>query len=172
MVVLTRHQLVRGAERREVLESNRNITERKQSEIERERLVADLQAQSEELQAQGEELQAQSEEMQVQNEELIVQRETIVRESELRAGLNAIAGLLHSTLEPDEVISRTLAEATHTLNLDGAAIELSEEDAWPMRYADGLPSNDLGRPLTGEPVIARLVAAHRRGAGARRCQPP
>ncbi len=160
VVVLTRHQLVRGADGVErVLESNRNITERKQSEIERERLVADLQAQSEELQAQGEELQAQSEEMAVQNEELIVQRETIVRESELRAGLNAIAGLLHSTLEPDEVISCTLAEATHTLNLDGAAIELREEDAWPMRYADGLPSNDLGRPLTGEPVIARLVAA-------------
>ena len=141
-----------------------DISKRHRAQLEGQRLLEEsrtqaemLQAQTEELQTQGEELQTQSEELQVQNEELLSQRDSIVRESELRAGLNAIAELLHSTLEPDEVVKRTLHEAARTLALDAAAIELREGDDWPVRYAEGLPTDDLGRPLLGEPVIARYV---------------
>ena len=81
-----------------------------------------------------------------------------MRESELRAGLNAIGALLHSTLETDEVLRLTLREATRVLGVDGAAIELREGDAWPVRHAHGLPDDALGRPLLDEPLIAHLVA--------------
>ena len=128
-----------------------DTTERKRAEEERQRLL-------EESHAKAEELQSQSEEMQAQNEELLAQRDTIVRESELRAALNAIGTLLHSTIEPDEVMRRSLAEAIRALDLGAAAIELNEGDSWPVRYAAGLPEAHLGRPLTDEPVIARLVA--------------
>jgi PAS domain S-box-containing protein len=174
VVVLTRHQLVRGADGVErVLESNRDITSLRRADAERQRLFEEsqsfaeellvqnekLQTQGEELQAQSEELQAQGEELQVQNEELLVQRDTIARESELRAGLNAITALLHSTLEPDEVIEHTLVEAKRTLGVDAVAVELREGDSWPVRYAEGLPADDLGQPLLVEPVIARAVAS-------------
>ena len=149
---------VGGPQSREVGILFDDITERHGAEQESQRLLEESQAQAEELQAQNEELQAQSEEMQVQNEELGAQRDTIVHESELRAGLNAIAALLNSTFESDEVIRRTLGEATRALGVDAAAIELREGDAWPVRYAEGLPTDELGRPLLGEPVIARSVA--------------
>ena len=156
---------VGGSESRQVGILFNDITARHVAEVEGRRLLEEsqtqaeeLQAQSEELQIQAEELQMQAEELQVQNEELLAQRDTIVHESELRAGLNAIGELLHSTLEPDEVIGRTLGEATRTLAIEAAAIELNEGDTWPMRYGEGLPSDGLGRPLIGEPVIARLVA--------------
>jgi PAS domain S-box-containing protein len=173
VVVLSRHQLVVGNDGIErVLESNRDITERKRAEEERQRLLEEsqvqaeelaaqteeLQTQTEELQTQGEELQVQSEELQVQNAELLAHRDATLRESELRAGLNAIGALLHSTHEPDQVMRRALAEATRALAIDAAAIELDEGDTWPVRFAEGLPLEALGSPLTGEPVIARLVA--------------
>jgi len=121
-----------------------DISERHRAELENQRLL--------------EEFQTQAEELQVKNEELLAQRDSIVRDNELRAGLNAIAELLHSALEPEEVVRRILHEATRVLALDAAAIELGEGDTWPVRYAEGLPTDNLGRPLLGEPVIARFVA--------------
>ena len=125
--------------------------ERRRAEIERQRLFEDSQTKAEELQTQGEVLR-------VQNEELVAQRDAIARESGLRAGFNAIAALLHSTLETDELLTLTLREAARVLGVEAAVIELNERDTWSVRYAHGLPDEGLGRPLTGEPVIARLVA--------------
>jgi PAS domain S-box-containing protein len=125
--------------------------ERRRAELDRQRLFEDSQTQAEELRTQGEELR-------LQNDELVAQRDAIARESELRAGLNAISALLHSTLETDEVLRLTLREATRVLGVDGAAIELRAGDAWPVRYAHGLPDDALGRPLIDEALIARLVA--------------
>ncbi len=135
-----------------------DITERKRTEEERQRLLEDSQAQAEELQTQSEELRVQGEELQVRYDEELAGRAALLRENELRAGLNAIGELLHSTLEPGEVMRRALGEATHALAIDAAAIELREGDSWPVRYAEGLPQEALGTPLMGEPVISRLVA--------------
>ncbi len=138
-----------------------DITERKQAEEERQRLLEESQAQTEELRTQGEELRVQSDELQAQFDEELLQRKALMRESELRAGLNAIGELLHSTLEPDEVMRRALGEATRALAIDAATIELNEGGTWPMRYVEGLPAETLGAPLTGEPVISRLAAYSR-----------
>ena len=142
-----------------------DITGRKRAEEDRQRLLEDSQAQGEELQAQAEELQTQAEEMQIQgeelraqSEELFTQRDELLRESELRAGLNALTLLLHSTLKPDEVMRRALVEATRVLAIDAAAIALPEGGTWPVRFAAGLPPEALGSPLTGEPAISRLLA--------------
>jgi len=135
-----------------------DIGERHRAEEEREHLLEESQAQAEELQAQSEELRVQGEELQLHYDEQLTQRAALIRENELRAGLNAIGQLLHSTLEPDEVMQRALGEATRALAIDAAAIELREGDAWPVRYAEGLPAEALGSALTGEPVIARQVS--------------
>jgi PAS domain S-box-containing protein len=135
-----------------------DITERHRAEQDNQRLLEESQAQSEELQTQTEELQIQGDALQAQNAELVAQRDELVRESELRAGLNALALLLHSTLKPDEVMRLALAEATRALGIDAAAIELPEDDNWLVRFAAGLPGEVLGSPLIGEPVISRLVA--------------
>ena len=135
-----------------------DISERKRAALERDRLASDIQAQSAALQIQSEELQTRTEELQVQNEELLAQHDVIVRENELRAGLNTISELLHSTLAADEVVGRTLAEAVRVLDVEAAAIELREGEAWPVRYAAGLPADEVGQPLLGEPVAARLAA--------------
>jgi PAS domain S-box-containing protein len=135
-----------------------DITERKRAEEERQRILEDSQAQAEELQSQSEELRLQGDELQAQFDEQLLQRAALLRENELRAGLNVIGELLHSTLEPDEVMRRALGEAARALAIDAAAIELREADSWPVRYAEGLPADALGSPLTGEPVISRLIA--------------
>ncbi len=149
---------VGGPESRQVGILFNDISERHRVEEERQHLLEESQAQAEELQAQGEELRIQSEELQAHYDEQLTQRNDLLRESELRAGLNAIGQLLHSTLEPHEVMRRALAEATRALGIDAAAIELSEGDAWPLCYAEGLPVEAMGSSLLGEPVIARLVA--------------
>ncbi len=135
-----------------------DISERHRAEEERQRLLDESLAQAEELQTQSEELRAQGEELKAHYDEQLVQRAALLRENELRAGLNAIGELLHSTLEPGEVMRRALGEATRALAIDAAAIELNEGGAWPTRYSEGLPVEALGAPLIGEPVIARLVA--------------
>ena len=139
-----------------------DITERKQAEEERRHLLEASQTQTEELQAQSEKLRVQGAELQAQYDAELAHRDALLRENELRVGLNAIAELLHSTLEPDEVMGRALGEAAHALAIDVAAIELREDDAWPVRYGEGLPADALGSPLIDEPVIERLVAHSRR----------
>ena len=135
-----------------------DVTERKRADQVRQRLLEESQTQAEELQAQSEELRVKGDELRVQYDAELTQRATLLRENELRAGLNAIGQLLHSTLEPDEVMQRALGEATGALAIDAAAIELSEGGTWPIRYAEGLPAEALGAALIDEPVIARLVA--------------
>jgi PAS domain S-box-containing protein len=149
---------VGGPESRQVGILFNDISERHRAEEERQRLLEESQAQAEELQTQSEELRVQGEELQVRYDEELAGRAALLRENELRAGLSAIGELLHSTLEPDEVMRRALGEATRALAIDAAAIELSEGGAWPVRYAEGLPTEALGSPLAGEPAIARLVA--------------
>ena len=107
-------------------------------------------------------MRVQGAELQAQYDAELAHRDALLRENELRVGLNAIAELLHSTLEPDEVMGRALGEAAHALAIDVAAIELREDDTWPVRYGEGLPADALGSPLIDEPVIERLVAHSRR----------
>jgi PAS domain S-box-containing protein len=135
-----------------------DVTERKQGDQARQGLLEESQTQAEELEIQSEELRVQGEELRVRYDAELAQRAAILRENELRAGLNAIGELLHSSLEPDEVMQRALGEATRALGIDAAAVELREGDAWPIRYAEGLPAEATGSPLLGEPVVARLVA--------------
>ena len=136
-----------------------DITERKRVDEERQRMLEESQAQTEELQTQSEELRVQGDELEAQYDVQLAQRAVLLRENELRAGLNTIGQLLHSTLEPGEVMRRALEEAARALAIDAAAIELRESGTWPVRYAEGLPAEALGSALIGEPVIARLVSS-------------
>ena len=147
-----------GPESRQVGILFNDISERHRAEAERQHLLEESQAQAEVLRTQSEELRAQGEALQAHYDAQLTQRAALVRENELRAGLNTIGQLLHSTLEPGEVMLRALGEATRALGIDAAAIELREGDTWPVRHAEGLPAGTLGSPLLGEPVIARLVS--------------
>jgi PAS domain S-box-containing protein len=138
--------------------------ERQRVADERDVLIDDLQVQDaesewrrRELQAQSEELQAQSEELRVRNEELQARRIEFERRASLAEALTAIDHVIHSTLDADEVMRRVVVQAREALGVDASVVELRQAERWPVRYAEGLPREALGLPLTPEPIISRRV---------------
>ncbi len=80
------------------------------------------------------------------------------RSRRLSEALNSINSLIHSTLRMEDIMRRVVREAAVALDADAVAIELREGDASPVRYAEGLPPDHLGRSLTGGSTISRAVA--------------
>jgi serine phosphatase RsbU (regulator of sigma subunit)/anti-sigma regulatory factor (Ser/Thr protein kinase) len=80
------------------------------------------------------------------------------RARRLTEALNDVDALIHSTLSMDEIMRRLVGEATLALDVDAAAIELREDDMWPVRFAKNLPPDVIGRPLTKDSVVSRTVA--------------
>ena len=70
------------------------------------------------------------------------------RAQRLTEALNDVDALIHSTLSMDEIMRRLVGEAALALDTDAAAIELREDDMWPVRFAKNLPPDVIGRPLT------------------------
>ena len=78
IIVESRQQLIRDTSNRNiVIESNRDITERKKAENYKQKLLETEQQLTEELSATNEELQATSEELQTSNEELIITKNNL-----------------------------------------------------------------------------------------------
>jgi PAS domain S-box-containing protein len=123
----------------------REISERKRVEDERQRLLERSQAQAQELQAQSEALRAQTKEL--------AER---VRFAE---ALNRISHLVHSSLEFDKILQRSLDEAVSALHSDAGLIELREEGAWVVRSQCGSGPIDLGMRLTDaqSPIAMRAL---------------
>ena len=149
---------------------NARLFEEQQSQGER------LRAQSEELQSQSEELQVQSEELQSQNEELKSQSEELhVQTDELRThsadlaergrlaeALNDIGGLVHSTLDFDDIMQRALERGVQTLAVDAGTIETRDGPEWIVRYQTGFATTDVGLRLSSKEAPNASLVERRR----------
>jgi PAS domain S-box-containing protein len=94
VVVETRQQVIDVGGRQLVLETNRDVTERKRMEAEREELPAEQQQLNEELATANEELRAQADELMAQDEELRTSYEPAMFRNP-RIGKCMTAGALH-----------------------------------------------------------------------------
>ncbi|MHB0975575.1 MAG: SpoIIE family protein phosphatase [Candidatus Aquicultorales bacterium] len=90
-----------------------------------------------------------------------------VKARKLSEELNRINVAITSTLSFDEIMRRVVTESAKAIGSEAAAIEMREETAdfeerWLVRYAYGLPDQQIGRPLTGEaPAITAMAARER-----------
>jgi PAS domain S-box-containing protein len=83
----------------------------------------------------------------------------LAERAELAEALNRVNRLVHSTLEFDEVVQRSLDEGMRVLGLDGGLIELREESGWLVRYQRGFGPATLGVRTSDAhvPVAVRAV---------------
>ena len=115
-----------------------------------EELAEELQVQTRDLQASGEELQVQAAELREQSEEIAVR-------AALAEALNAINGVVHSTLDFGDIMQRALDRGVSALGVDAGTIELREEGSWVIACQHGLSGEGVGARLSAEqaPIAAR-----------------
>ncbi len=58
--------------------------------------------------------------------------------------MNRIGGLIHSTLDFDEIMQRVISEAAQAVGSETAAISLHQGDHWVVRYVHGFPQEVIG----------------------------
>ncbi|MHB1341946.1 MAG: MASE3 domain-containing protein [Coriobacteriia bacterium] len=78
------------------------------------------------------------------NEALAISEATIRQAKAFSDAMNDIDTSMNSTLELDEVLSRTIVQATTAMHADAAAISLREGDAWVVRYVYHMPDSLVG----------------------------
>jgi serine phosphatase RsbU (regulator of sigma subunit)/methanogenic corrinoid protein MtbC1 len=81
----------------------------------------------------------------------------------LSTALNAINGLIHSTLRPDEVMQRVLAQVAAAVGADSVLVALKHGDAWSAAY--GYPEapgdNHADVPIAEAPFVLAAVDQRR-----------
>lgn len=78
------------------------------------------------------------------NEALAASERTIRRGKEFSDAMNAIDASVNSTLELDEILSRTIVQATTAIRADAAAISLLVNDAWVVSHVHHMPESLVG----------------------------
>jgi PAS domain S-box-containing protein len=108
-----------------------DITERKRATAERQAVIEELEARSSQL----------------------------AERVRLSESLETVNQALHSTLEFDAIMQRSLDEGIKALRLEAGSIELREQDAWLVRYQRGFGPAHLGARLTDAeaPIAARAL---------------
>lgn len=91
----------------------------------------------------------------IRNAELFAERG---RQAEFAEALNRINQAVHSTLNFDEIMRRSVLEATQAAGLDASAIHLQEDGNWRFAYSYGLTSemSEL-RLAPGEAPLSEMV---------------
>ncbi len=62
----------------------------------------------------------------------------------LSRSMHRIGGLIHSTLDFDEIMQRVISEAAQAVDSETAAISLRQGDHWIVRYVHGFPPDVIG----------------------------
>ena len=91
---------------------------------------------------------------------LQAQTDALAERADLADALNAINGVVHSTLDFDDIMQRALAQGVAALNADAGTIELREEDSWVVAHQHGLSGEEVGLRLGAEqaPIASRAWA--------------
>lgn len=66
------------------------------------------------------------------------------RKQSLSRSMNRIGGLIHSTLDFDEIMQRVIAEAAQAVGSETAALSLRQGHHWVVRYVHGFPQDVIG----------------------------
>lgn len=74
----------------------------------------------------------------------------LLRAKELSEAVNRVSQLLHTTLDPDEVIRRIMVEGVAALGCDSAAVSQRDDDGWTFRYVHGMPPDLVGKHFDNE----------------------
>ncbi len=91
---------------------------------------------------------------------LQTQTDALAERADLAEALNPINGVVHSTLDFDDIMGRALARGIAALHTDAGTIVLREEDSWVVTYQQGLSPEDVGRRLSVEqaPIASQIAA--------------
>ncbi len=93
-----------------------------------------------------------------------VMRDTTERKQAetLRAALNSIHQIIHSTLEVGEILQKALVEAARAVGSDSAVVSLREADQWRVKYVYGLPLAAVGARMGDDEERHALLAVQTR----------
>lgn len=105
----------------------------------------------------------------IRNAQLYEQRTALYLAEQRRAdyvmALNEIATIIHSSLEPDEIMQQVVELAAAAMDCESAGIALLDERRWHPRYVCGLPEDILDRSFTAaEFPLADAAAKSKRTA--------
>ena len=91
---------------------------------------------------------------------LQAQTDALAERADLAEALNAINGVVHSTLDFDDIMGRALARGVAALHTNAGTIVLREKDSWVVTYQQGLSAEEIGRRLSAEqaPIASRIAA--------------
>jgi signal transduction histidine kinase/CheY-like chemotaxis protein len=98
-------------------------------------------------------------------DELVARRQAeaaLRRGQELSAVLNRINTVIHTTLEPDEILRSLIVEGTKVLGCETAAVSLRRADDWIVRFIHGLPNELLGATISDQEAYHALLAIDNR----------
>ncbi len=76
----------------------------------------------------------------------------------LSTALNEINEVIHSTLDPEQVMQRVITHAATAMESETAAISLREPDGWTVRYIFGFPAEVLGVRMNDDEERHGLLA--------------
>ena len=91
---------------------------------------------------------------------LQAQTDALAERADLAEALNAINGVVHSTLDFDDIMGRALAQGVSALHADAGTIALRDGDSWLVAYQYGLSQEEVGLRLSADeaPIAARVTA--------------
>lgn len=94
-------------------------------------------------------------------EDLIASRRRLEELLRLSDALNEINGVVHSTLDYEEVLGVVVVEAAHALDVDAARIVMPKGREWVPHVVFGLSPETIDRPLDSAAAALRSVAESR-----------
>jgi len=80
-----------------------------------------------------------------ENARLFKEAEEVAR---LSGALNGVDSTVHSTLQIDSVMQLALEAGVEALGCDAGAVEITDQEAWVVRYQHGFPDDVIGTRLS------------------------
>jgi PAS domain S-box-containing protein len=77
---------------------------------------------------------------------------------QLSDALNRINEVLHSSLDPDEVMRRLVSEGASALGCEAAALSVRSGGGWTVRYVHGMPETLVGATMDDDQELHALHA--------------
>ncbi len=80
------------------------------------------------------------------------------RREEIQEAINSINRTIHSTLDFDDIMQKTVSEASKAIGSDTAAVSLRKGDRWIISHVYGFPESVIGNEMNDEEEPHALLA--------------